>query len=169
MTIPGFSRYTIDEGGTVVDTCTGEIVQRRSNHMYDWVRVIPDNCSHKEQVHVHVLMALAFHGPRPDGCVVHFIDGKRKNLAPDNLKWMARSELSKLYKSADRKPRVNNVCNKESMQLLYDTLRELDEPITMVSLAEMLQLPYSVVRYSMYGLIAADKARATYGGYEIND
>jgi hypothetical protein len=168
MKIPGYSRYTIEEDGTVVDTKTGEIVPRKTNARYDWVRIIPDDYPLKESVHLHVLMALAFLGPRPDGCVVRFIDGNNKNLAPNNLKWISRSDLAKEFTHIARKPRTNRVIGKESAQLVYDTMVELDEPVTMMRLAELLELPYSVVRYSMYGLIASGKAQATEGGYEVN-
>lgn len=166
MKIPGFSRYTISETGTLVDTETGEIVPHRTNARYTWVRIIPDGCPCKESVHMHVLMALAFLGPRPDGCVVWFMDGNSKNFAPNNLKWMLRRDLSKMYAAGCRKPKTNRICNKESMQLIYDTLLELDEPTTMMHLSEVLELPYSTIRYSMYGLIAAGKAEATCGGYK---
>ena len=39
------------------------------------------------RVHVHHLVALAFHGPRPEGLWVCHSDGVRTNNTPDNLRY----------------------------------------------------------------------------------
>lgn len=41
---------------------------------------------------VHVLVALAFHGPRPEGMEVRHLDGTRTNNRPENLAWGTHSE-----------------------------------------------------------------------------
>jgi hypothetical protein len=41
---------------------------------------------------IHVLVALAFVGPRPDGFEVCHADGDKTRNTPDNLRWGTRSE-----------------------------------------------------------------------------
>lgn len=42
---------------------------------------------------VHVLVAVAFHGPKPDGCdVVRHLDGDPQNNRPENLAWGTYAE-----------------------------------------------------------------------------
>lgn len=168
MRIPGYSRYDIDEHGNLVDTSTGEPVKRHDNARYAWVTVIPDNTTDSRQVNLHVLMALTFCGPKPDGGIVRFLDGDNTNICAANLAWTTRSELGTTLARNTvkaRKPKKNNTCTKESMQMLHDTLCTLDEPVSMTTLSNMLEVPYSVIRYSMYGLIASGKAKAVEGGY----
>lgn len=165
-TIPGYSRYTITNNGTVMRNATCEVIRHHSDSKYVWVAIMPDGSTNKQQVNLHVLLAIAFHGPRPDGHVAAFKDGNNRNLTADNIEWVERGALAKRGFKATRRPKSNGACNADSMSLLYETLRLQDAPITMVALADLLKLPYSTVRYSMYGLIAAGKAEATEGGYE---
>lgn len=44
---------------------------------------------------LHVLMCRAFHGPRPAGHYVCFLDGDRTNCRADNLAWMSKSDIMK--------------------------------------------------------------------------
>ena len=50
----------------------------------------------------HILVYEAAHGPVPKGAIVTFLDGNRKNLAPDNLQMISRG--------------VNAVLNKKKMR-----------------------------------------------------
>lgn len=165
MRIPGFSRYDIDENARVVDTLTGEEVERHTSARYAWVMLYADGETKKRtQKQLHVLMATTFYGPRPEGCMARFVDNDRTNITKANIVWASRKEFcTKLTK--ERKPKRNNTCNPDSMSMLYDVLRALDGPETMANLAAMLAVSYSTVRYSMYGLIAAGKATAVEGGY----
>lgn len=45
-----------------------------------------------KKFHVHVLVAEAFHGPRPLGCEVRHLDGDSLNNCADNLRWGTKSE-----------------------------------------------------------------------------
>ena len=167
MKIPGFSQYDIDTHGTIKNIVTGEVVPRHKTGKYDWVTIRRDDMNANEQINLHVLMALAFCGPKPEGGIVCFLDGNCRNVEAANIAWTTRSELGKHLSDAvrNRRPKTNNICNEGLTNLLYDTLCMQEAPVSMVALSDMLQLPYSAVRYSMYGLIAAGKARAVKGGY----
>lgn len=52
----------------------------------------PTRNGKQEQSPIHVLVALAFHGPRPDGMEVRHLDGVRTNNRPENLSWGTHAE-----------------------------------------------------------------------------
>ena len=168
MVIPGFSAYDVDEHGTVTIVATGEVVPHNTKSLYRYVYIKPDK-GQKRQVNVHVLVATAFLGPKPEqSSVIRFRDGNRDNVDAANLMWTTRQELSAEYAqdlSKTRKPRSSAAYHRACADRVYEALRDYGEPITMVELANIMQEPYSVVRYAMYGLIAVGKADAVRGGY----
>lgn len=174
MRIPGYSAYDITEDGVVTEIATGkEIEKHEGSYRYIWVSVIEDGYTVKRQTNLHVLMALAFLGPRPEGRVVRFLDNNPRNVHPSNLRWATRTEVRNNAPNVDangsivvsRIPKQNKSCSPETTRLVYDTLQILDRPITMLDLANMLQVPYAHVRYSMYALMAMGKVGAVRGGY----
>lgn len=167
MRIPGFSIYDVTENGDVTNVCTGEKVAKHvGTYKYIWVYVVPDGEVKPRQVNLHTLVALAFHGPRPDGFIVKFEDGNPHNVTASNLSWVKRGSLARKT-SAVRTPRANRSCTPESVQLVYDAMVTLGKPVTMLELSCMLEVPYTTVRYSMYGLMALGKAQPAEGGYTI--
>lgn len=48
------------------------------------------------RVMVHRLVAAAFHGPRPDGNIVHHRDNKKRNNMPENLEYVTPSQNTKM-------------------------------------------------------------------------
>lgn len=164
MKIPGYSLYDIDENGTVVETATGKEVERRLSGKYAWVYIVSDSTGKNGQANVHVLLALALYGERPDGCVASFIDGDPTHLHVSNICWKPRGAIN-TERSRYRRPKTNNTNTPESRELVYETLKLIDRPAFMVELAEILDLPYSTVRYSMYHLIGEGKVQLVRGGY----
>ena len=176
MVIPGYSRYDITEDGVVTEIATGKEIKRHDGDWrYIWVSVIPDGDRVRRQTNLHVLLALTFLGPRPDGHVVRFLDHNPRNITLSNIKWATRGEVRNNASNVDangsivgnRVPKANKACSPENTQLIYETLEILDRPVSMLELSDMLQLPYSAVRYSMYALMAMGKAAATKGGYTL--
>lgn len=169
MQIPGYSRYDIDEQANVVDTVTGKTIPVSKSGQYTSVRVLPDGKKTKQQKNLHVLMCVTYHGARPDDtAVVRFIDGDTANITPGNLEWATRSAIARSAwhdNKASRKPKRSNCFNEDTIPMVYDALKTFDEPVTMSRLAEELLVPYTLIRYTMYGLIAAGKAKAVEGGY----
>lgn len=170
MKIPGYSKYDITENGDITLIATGEPVARHvstaNSYRYTWVYIIPDGDIKPHQTNLHVLVALAFHGPRPDGHVVKFLDGDTRNVCASNLAWVRRGSLMNKV-TTGRVPKQNKSCNPESVKLVYETLEALDKPISMLELASLLQVPYTTIRYSMYGLMALGKVQVVQGGYTI--
>ena len=163
MEIPGFSQYTINEFGDVFDKVSGGAVTRH-NGKYLWVYIYSDAKKKNVHANVHALMALAYKGPRPSGHVASFVDGNTQNLYVDNIVWADRRKLA-AKSVVDRMPRQSTTNTADSRRLIYDTMSMLDGPTTMVALADMLEIPYSVVRYSMYHLMADGNVKAVKGGY----
>ncbi len=161
--IPGFSRYTINDFGAVVNKATG-LIEQYHDGRYKWVYIYSDDKQKKVHVDVHVLLALATLGPRPAGCVASLVDGNPDNLNADNVKWVERRVLA-ASNVTERVPKQSTTNTPDSRRLVYETMVELGEPVTMVTLANMLQVPYSVIRYSMYHLLADGNAKAVKGGY----
>jgi len=101
--IPGFEGYQASECGMVrsVDRFTG----RRFYRGKVLKRIIDRNtlyCAHSLRVdgktytrRVHVLIALTFIGPRPDGFEIDHINGDKSDNSVNNLEYVSSSENSK--------------------------------------------------------------------------
>lgn len=91
--IPGFSGYEASDQGRV--RTRGQrprvLKQRVSRMGYLNVSVRRDGGSQAGQ-NVHVLVAAAFHGPRPAGLVTRHLDGVQTNNIPSNLAYGTQSE-----------------------------------------------------------------------------
>lgn len=93
--IDGFPKYRITPWGTIQSCHSGEWRDIRTHLRngrrgeqrggYYWV-VLCDRGKRSQRA-VHVMVAEAFHGPRPEGLVVRHRDGVRTNNHPDNLRW----------------------------------------------------------------------------------
>lgn len=68
----------------------GAILRPGKNKGYSLV--ILCNLNKRYNKTVHSLVALAFHGERPEGCHIRHIDGSRDNNRPENLVYGTRSE-----------------------------------------------------------------------------
>jgi len=63
---------------------------QRQWHGYQLVGMSKDNVS--KTFAVHVIVAAAFIGPRPDGLEINHIDGDKTNNRPGNLEYVTRRE-----------------------------------------------------------------------------
>lgn len=169
MIIPGFSKYDITEDGVITNITTGAVSKQyldppHYTYRYKKVRLVDDNnkirvCS------VLKLLALTYL-PQPDyKAVVRVKDGDTLNTTIDNVYWLPYSEMLKIAwedgKMHHRKPREGKCCTKESVELVYETLLQLSSPTPMSILSEMLQVPYSTVRYSVEALCRQGRAVKT--------
>lgn len=93
--IDGFEDYAVSDRGRVkrltTRTCAkaGSILKQAETGEYRHVTLMKDGKKHNHNV--HVLVTIAFHGPRPDGLVANHIDGKKKNNREGNLEWGTQS------------------------------------------------------------------------------
>lgn len=62
---------------------------------------------------VHALVALAFHGPRPEGADVCHNDGDRQNNRADNLRYDTRSENNRDITRQGRRPALDPNCKND--------------------------------------------------------
>lgn len=87
---PGLRNYEVSDHGRVRNIRTGLVRSPRLVHGYPTFTVKQDGRSCHARV--HVLVAAAFIGPRPDGLEVCHGDGNRQNNAASNLRYGTRRE-----------------------------------------------------------------------------
>lgn len=97
--VPDLPGYWVSEAGAVWSNISGK-----------WRHLTPSVLSHKPGAQgylrvtvntpkgrraglVHVLVAAAFLGPKPEGMQVHHIDGNARNNALSNLRYATQSEI----------------------------------------------------------------------------
>lgn len=91
--VPGFPGYEVSSLGRVVSKrrrCPQILKPWLDSHGYPRVGLRTDDGRALRSV--HVVVATAFLGPRPDGCEVRHLDGSPLNNTPENLAWGTRSE-----------------------------------------------------------------------------
>lgn len=90
--IPGFEgRYRVSSHGQVTNVRSGRTLKHFvDNWGYLRVDLFVDGKRHARRV--HVLVATAFIGPRPDGLEIRHLDGVRTNCDLGNLAYGTRSE-----------------------------------------------------------------------------
>ena len=173
MIIPGFSRYDISEDGIITEVRTGRVIPQRicttRGKRYKRASLNADDNSSMTP-NVLRLLALAYLKMPDASAVASAKDGNNLNTVVDNVEWLSRSEaMEKAWSvgAIKRRPRESYCCTEESKQLIYDTLLAYDKPVTMMELSSELQVPYSVVRYSMAALLRNNSVRKTIDGYEV--
>lgn len=174
MIIPGFSDYDIAEDGTVTCISTGRVITPyiATNHGYNKykrVNLISDSGLHRSCGIIRLLALTYLEKPHENARAVA-IDNDQTNAVLSNAKWEIPAYIvQRLWKEQriNRRPR-KSICNTEaSRTMVFDTLMQYDEPVTMLVLSDVLQVPYSVVRYSIKALIREGKVRKTSRGYEV--
>ena len=174
MVIPGFAKYDISEDGVVTDINHGKVVEpvlshAKGNHYYMRV-TLTDDKGRRRMHNIIRLLAITYLECPSGSAQAIAIDGDNRNTHLSNVMWRTRSDASSALWAAGqihRKPRKNNCCTTETTNMLYDALCAFDEPVSMVDLSIQLQVPYSLVRYSMQYLILNGKAKKTTQGYEV--
>jgi len=97
--IPGFAGYYADGSGDIWSAKPsrwGHVNWRKRKFGFGRDGyldvVLLRSCGKKVNKPVHALVALAFHGVRPDGLVTTHLDGNRCNNAPSNLKYRSHQD-----------------------------------------------------------------------------
>lgn len=93
--IKGFSRYEVSDTGEVRNKETGEIIkQSTSKDGIKTVNFMMNDKGEYKKLYVHRLVAIAFfERTKQKKLFVHFIDGDRNNMTPENLEWCPRTQL----------------------------------------------------------------------------
>lgn len=82
--IKGLIDYGRHRAGRILATCLDECG-------YEKIYIVTDGG--KRTTRVHILVCLAFHGPKPSNAhTVNHKDGNKLNNVPDNLEWMTMQE-----------------------------------------------------------------------------
>ena len=95
--IPGYPRYSIDESGNMLSirrrgagpdrqwSEARQLCPKRDRDGYLRASLRKDN--HRSFFYVHVLVLMAFVGPRPEGMQCRHLDGSKDNNHVSNLAW----------------------------------------------------------------------------------
>ena len=175
MIIPGFSNYDITEDGIVTNLSTNRVVRpyiARIGNGKEYLRVtVTDDEGNKGGHSVIRLLALTYLVPPCHNAVVRAKDGNNLNATLENTEWVARGTLVGNAwndgKFDNRCKRRNVCCSAASVDMLYGAMQAYDKPVSMTELSYDIQVPYSIVRYSMYALIDRGLARKTKDGFEL--
>jgi hypothetical protein len=172
MIIPGFTDYDISEDGIVTKVSTGKVVKpnivRLGMYAYKNVRIVDDSGLGRAK-NVMRLLAMTYL-PKPDAhSMARAKDGDNTNTILSNVEWVPYCDRAKEHwrngKMAERRARRSSV-TEDLIDLVYDTMCLYDKPVTMTSLSNELEMPYSAVRYSMIALVQRGKARKLREGFE---
>lgn len=90
--LPEYGKYEVSNLGRVRSHCRQTIIRvplidRHGYHVYDLWRD-----GQRRKVRVHILVAQAFTGPRPEGLDIRHLDGNPGNNHVENLAYGTRSE-----------------------------------------------------------------------------
>jgi len=111
--VPGFEGYEASTAGRIrsVDRqlsdgrWAGGVVLAATEDDNGYLRVTLSTGGRKRTKQVHVLVCLAFHGPRPKGREVRHLDGVKVNCRPGNLAWGTKGRNAKDRESHRRQKR----------------------------------------------------------------
>lgn len=94
--IPGFSRYEINQLGVIRNTVTEKVMKQRLNMSGYWcLNLVNDKGAGHKYLSVHRALALAFiPNPLNKPCINH-INGVRGDYSLNNLEWCTYSENTK--------------------------------------------------------------------------
>ena len=109
--IPGFDGYEASTLGRIRSADrklsdgrhAGSVVLRPTTDAKGYQRVTLSISGRPKTMQVHVLVCLAFHGPRPRGKEVRHLDGVKHNCQPWNLAWGTKAEQEQDKKSHRRR------------------------------------------------------------------
>ena len=171
MIIPGYSRYDITKDGVVTEISTGKVINAHIVHVntgYTYRRVfITDDCGVKKQVPVIKLLAIAYLGVPERPSIARTKDGDNTNTVLDNVEWVPRRSHSCVQSRRNTRRRKKTCYDENSIALVHETLKELGEPRSVAALSRILDLPYSIVRYSVYALIERGIVHRVVDGVEV--
>ena len=172
MNIPGYDKYDITEDGVVTRIDSGRVLRPYINVLpngkkYRHVSLISNDSDIAVPHNVMRLLAITYLPPRPKNYIACAKDGNSLNTVVTNVEWCDRASVARKYNNPNRKKRTSSHCTIETTERLREAMLALDETMSMTTLANILEVPYSTVRYSMQALIKGGKAKNTTRGYEV--
>ena len=134
--IPGFSRYAVDENGTVLSIRAGG--ERRNNRNWEnakrlapstdklgYRRVCLRHDGRTQTLTVHALVLTTFVGPRPDGMQCRHLDGNPSNNHISNLAWGTprENDRDKILHGTDSRGEQNGSAKLNATNILEIRMR----------------------------------------------
>lgn len=167
MKIPSFPLYDVSEDGVVTHIDSGRTMKPHMSNGRQLITLMgPDRKYHG--VTLLSVLAEAFVGPRPNK---HYVavakDGDKMHATADNVVWRTRHDIGQEAYNRTQRHREATCFNKDSIDMVLNTLEQFDRPAPMTELSYLLQVPYVTVRYSILRLIEAGKVQKLDSGYEV--
>lgn len=88
--VPGYENYQVSDRGRILSKSYGVLKPKRNKKGYFFIRLSKDGV--KKTKRVHILVMLAFVGPRPDGFHTNHLDGDKLNNSLNNLEYCTPRE-----------------------------------------------------------------------------
>lgn len=147
--IPGFSKYSISEDGTVYSDVREKIIARTRNWAGYWVVTITDDNGYRAPRKVHRLVYSAFVGPLEEGKVIDHIDDNKDHNHYTNLQQITPPENStKSFITGKNKEKV--VWTKE---MIHEICRMMEKNMTNYEIFDAMNVNYDANRYNCNHLI----------------
>jgi len=141
--IPGYPGYRADSEGHIWGKRGRRLKWQYDKKGYPRITVSRDN-----KQHVHKLICIAFHGPRPDGLECRHLDGNKKNSNPDNLVWGTQAE-----NQADARLHGADIIGAKLNYAKVGKIRELSKQgLTINELAEIYGVTPSNISHILRGI-----------------
>lgn len=101
--VPGYPHYLVHRKGLIVSLHRGTAkeVSVRARKQDGYCTVALFNEHGRKTFYVHEVVALSFHGPRPEGTYIDHIDKDKSHNAAENLEYVTRSESAKRIHKSD--------------------------------------------------------------------
>lgn len=154
--IPGFSKYSIFEDGTVYSNVRNKVIAKTRNWAGYWVVTITDDSGYRAPRKVHRLVYSAYIGPLDPEKVVDHKDDNKDNNHYSNLQQITPSENStKSFITGLNKEKV--VWTKS---MIHDICRMMEKNTPNKIMFKALNIDYDANRYNCNHLIG-DLKRGT--------
>lgn len=88
--VDGFSAYEVSSYGRIRDKHTGSLMSLSKRNGYPTITLYGKDC--QRTISVHILVALAFIGPKPEGMEVAHWDDVKTNNRVENLRWATHAD-----------------------------------------------------------------------------
>jgi hypothetical protein len=159
----GFPQYEVSSAGEI--RRGGRLRKPTQSRLgYVWIAFCVEGVIHRR--YVHVLVAEAFHGPRPPGMQVDHINHQRDDNRAANLRWLSRSDnlIRRVAPNLGGKPpkRGTRLSDDEAMEIH----RLRGEGWQQAAIGERFQIPQTTVSHILTGRLRGylwDRARQELG------
>lgn len=118
---PGSDLHVGERGHYKYKAVKGKVLHPDTKNEDGYHRFALKKNGENKLVTVHVIVALAFIGPRPEGHDTHHVDENKQNNTPSNLKYLPSGQHSSMHVAGEKcwKAKLTRVKVEEIRRLLF--------------------------------------------------